>query len=295
MNPGVSAIGCDGLSVSIACVRNGLELCCFVDPEPARDSARRRAHGRRADEKADAAVNREDGLAIVEAADRVDVRMGQELAPKLRRGVIGRESRREHEADASAAPGQRQCALDEHLIPIEMARTPDAGYTPEPRKNVFSAPPARSMSHGGFPSTASKPPFGEGRPACVEPGFGKLEHPVEELVRAHDLTGLVQQRRRQFFRKAAAMTGELVGERREDGRVRRSMRVGPHPARTPQIGNRLPSRGGAQPIEPSLFFAHHLGRVVTCLCEPSACGDGVRQRGLEIGVGKQRHLGATVS
>ena len=104
---GVSTMGCGFDARPVAGVRNGLELGRVGDAETAGDLPGRVADGRRADEEAHTSVNRKDGAPIVEAADGVDAGSGeQEHAPKRGRGVVGREARRQHEADSAASPGQ---------------------------------------------------------------------------------------------------------------------------------------------------------------------------------------------
>ena len=65
-------------------------------------------------------MNRKDGFPVVEPADRVDVGVRQQAAPQRCGCVIGREPGRQNQADASAAPGEHQRALDEHLIAIDV-------------------------------------------------------------------------------------------------------------------------------------------------------------------------------
>ena len=130
------------------------------------------SHRRCADEEANASMNGKDGAPIVEAADRIDVRAAQKRAPQWRRCVIGGEAGRQDEADSSAALRQRQCALDEHLVAIHVGPPPDGGRRRSFERTLSRSPPARSMSQGGFPITASKPPSASGRPASSKYASG---------------------------------------------------------------------------------------------------------------------------
>ena len=74
----------------------------------------------------------------------------------------------------------------------------------------------------------------------VEVRLWKFEHPVKEAMRGGDVVGVVQKGCRRFFRKAAASRHQFVRQRCEHRRIRRFVRVRPHPACAPEIGHRFP-------------------------------------------------------
>ena len=181
-------------------------------------------------------------MPIVEAADGVDVRMRQELAPQRRRGVIGRESRRQHEADASSASGQRQCALDEHLVPVDVAGALMPIHAGASEKRLFGSAGAqhvpRRVSNDRVEAAiaARAVPPRRTRPREIRASSGRNGAcaPPDRPRQAAPTTVFPEGR--------SDDRSSAVGERSEDRRIRRSTRVGPHPACTPEIGNRLPSR-----------------------------------------------------
>jgi len=67
-------------------------------------------------------MDRKHASVVVEADDGVDVTAGEEQAAQPRAAVIGGETRRQHETEASAVAGERHGSLGEQLVAIEMPR-----------------------------------------------------------------------------------------------------------------------------------------------------------------------------
>ena len=116
----------------------------------------------------------------------------------------------------------------------------------------------------------------------VEVRLRKFEQPVKEVMRIGDACGVVKKRRRRLFRQLAAPRHQSVCERCEYRRVRRRVRIRPHPACAPEIGNRFPSRARAQSIEPAFLFPDDIGGVILSVGQPAALDDGSRERRLEV-------------
>ena len=125
-------------------------------------------------------------LLIVEADERVDVALREQVPAQRRAALIGRETGGQHHADAAAGFRQRDRALEKQLIAVGVAvrlRGVDARIAREP--NQRRTPPsatcarlsdepasARTMSHGGLPITASKPASGSRRPSAPKKTSG---------------------------------------------------------------------------------------------------------------------------
>ena len=92
-----------------------------VTPEPAGELPRWHPLGRGQDQKADAAMDWEDGFSILEPDERVDRRLGEQRPPKPRAALVGCETERQHEPQPAAGARQHQRALREQLILVCVA------------------------------------------------------------------------------------------------------------------------------------------------------------------------------
>ena len=73
------------------------------------------------EQKPDASVNRKDAVAVVEPDERIDAASREQQPAKRSAPVVAGQPCRQHEADPSARPRQRDRPLDEELIPIGVA------------------------------------------------------------------------------------------------------------------------------------------------------------------------------
>ncbi len=88
-------------------------------PNRQRDASGGASGGRGEQQEAETAVDGEEPVAIVERDHRADIAPLQQSPPQPRAAVIGRESPRHDEPEASAVtPQQRQRSIDEQLIRV---------------------------------------------------------------------------------------------------------------------------------------------------------------------------------
>src|SRR5439155_11409439 len=65
-------------------------------------------------------MNRENGMLVVEADDRVHIAAAEQPSAKASASIIGGETRREDEPDSSAWPRQRHRPLEEQLVSVRV-------------------------------------------------------------------------------------------------------------------------------------------------------------------------------
>src|SRR6185503_5863232 len=103
-----------------------IEILGVVDPETASHAAGAFTVGRRHDDEPDAAMDGKDTVAVVEADDRIDGRMVEQMPPERGAAAVGDGAGRQDEADAAATAGELQRALDEELVAIDVRACIDA-------------------------------------------------------------------------------------------------------------------------------------------------------------------------
>ena len=200
--------------------------------------------------------------------------------------MIGREARRQHEADSPAASGQRERALEEDLIAVDVPGSlmpVDAGASEEVSSRV--------RPRAACPTADCRAPRRSRRSSAaarvVEIRFGKFEHPVEE-------SDAWRQCRRASRRSAVAdvVSGrsqrprhQLFDERCEHRRVGRAAAYRATSSRrttdrqSTSIARELRSRSSRRS-----FSRTTVGGVIACLRQPAPLGDSARERRLEIGI-----------
>ena len=129
-------------------------------------------------------------------------------------------------AQLHAAPGLRCIDIERRRLRrgIDQASTSHSGASPalvelgRNQHQVGNDDQILFPSFGrddGVVDIAVEPAVGERVPGFIEVRLGKLEHPVEEAVRAADARGSAKQGGRGFLRQAAPPAREFVAERGE--------------------------------------------------------------------------------
>ena len=208
---GIAKPGPDNCStsrgVSVTCGRLRSMAAGSVTPKRQRIAVVRAAAAGGERRKSHAAVNRKQRPAVVEHRHRVEL-VGADQCPTQRlAALVGEQARRHDEPDAATGPSDVERALDEQLelvgvppalpgIDTRVAREAYQRLALAGGGGIAAAPSARSISQGGLPTTASKPPSGSWPPLGVQKHFGELQRPVKAPDRPGPRRGPVRARRR---------------------------------------------------------------------------------------------------
>ena len=236
----------------------------------------------------------EDPGAVVASDDGVHHAAFEQPFPQADGAVVHRETPRQEESDTAAGARERECALHERLIQIDVAtpaRWIEARFAKEPHERRVPADDLpRRIADDGVEAGA-----GAGLAEVVMEDVGEFQRPVKEAV----LRGEVGRRARPAIHAAAVQHAVVLqeGVQRRAQFVRRRRTVLrrpflPEPSRAPQVA-REPPRGKRRPIAgergPRRFFAVNVrdGRFAIEAKAPEGRGDLAHGR-LEIGSLEQR-------
>ena len=180
-------------------VRQPIEGLGATQPEPSGNLRRRTAGARGHEQEPETAMDRKQTLAVLEAVEGVHQCPIEERPAQRRAAMIGGEATGQDQPEPAARPDQRQRALDEELIQVDVtvALQPiDAGASCEVGDAGSRQPRVNARARGTVVSPEHLPgrvaddrvePGSRQRPAArIVEDLGKLEGPVEEPVLGGD-------------------------------------------------------------------------------------------------------------